>query len=133
MSENLELVRSIYADWERGDMTRVDWADPGIEYVFADGPSPDRWAGSPEMAHGWRNFRSAWERFRAEATEYRELDSERVLVLARFSGKGKTSGLDIARMRSEGAHLFEVRGGKVTRIVNYLDRELALADLGLEA
>jgi hypothetical protein len=39
------------------------------------------------MAQGWQNFRGAWERFRTEATEYRELDSERVLVLARFSRK----------------------------------------------
>ena len=44
-SANVELVRSIYADWERGHFTTAEWADPEIEYVLVGGPAPGRWAG----------------------------------------------------------------------------------------
>jgi ketosteroid isomerase-like protein len=65
------------------------------------------------------------------ADDYRELDAERVLVLVHVRGRGKASGLELEQMRAKGAHLFQVRGGKVTSLVHYLDRERALADLGL--
>jgi ketosteroid isomerase-like protein len=83
------------------------------------------------MAAAWRGFLSTWEEFRAEVEECRELDSERVLVLNHFAGRGKTSGLELGQMGSKGAALYHVRGGKVTRSVFYFDRERAFADLGL--
>jgi len=91
VSANLDLVRSIYAAWERGDYRSADWADPDIEYVQLDGPSPGSWVGLPGMAEAWRGILSSWEELRVEAEEYRELDGERVLVVNHFSGRGKAS------------------------------------------
>jgi len=131
-SANLELVRSIYADWEQGDFSSAEWAHPQIEYVYADGPSPGSRTGLAGMAVGWRDWLSAWEGLRVEVDEFRQLDDERVLVLARFAGRGKTSGLEFAEIQPQGANVFHVRDGKVTRFVVYWDRDRALADLGLK-
>jgi ketosteroid isomerase-like protein len=132
MSENLDLVRSIVAAWERGDFGSVDWAHPEIDYVFAGGPSPGRWTGLDGMAEGARANLIAWEDFRVEAGEFRELDDERVLVLHSFTGRGRRSGLELDQLRANGASLFHVRGGRVTRLVAYMDSDRALADLGLK-
>ena len=131
MSANLDLVRSIYAAWERGDQSSVEWAHPEIEFVMVGGPSPGTWTGLAGIAEAARDFVSAWEDLRTEAEEYRELDDEQVLVLDHRSGRGKTSGLELSQIRTQGAHLCHIRDGKVTRLVRYMDRDRALADLGL--
>jgi ketosteroid isomerase-like protein len=131
MSANLDLARSIMAEWERGDFRSADWAHPEIEYVVVDGPTPGTWTGLAGMARGARANLEVWEAFRFEADQYRELDAERVMVLARRHGRGKTSGLDITEVHAQGLFLFHIRDGKVTRLVDYLDRDRALADLGL--
>jgi ketosteroid isomerase-like protein len=119
------------ADWARGDFGSTDWAHPEIEYVWADGPLAGRWIGLAAMAKHFGDFMSAWEQFRMEPEEFREIADGRVLVLAQFVGRGKTSGLELEQMQAKGAGLFHIRRGKVTRYVGYLDREHALADLGL--
>jgi len=134
-SANLDLVRSIYADWERGDFKSSGWADPEIECVIADGPAPGHWRGPNAMWEAWRDFFGVWEDWRTAADEYRELDGERVLVLenrrARAKGSGLRIGQESGETHSKGASLFHVRDGTVTRFVTYFDRERALADLGL--
>ena len=132
MSEHLDLVRSIYAEWERGDFSSAEWAGPEIEFVWADGPEPGSHKGQPAMAKAMRDWLSAWADLRQVPEQYRELDRERVVVLHRFTASGKTSGVDLRQMEAEGAAVFHFRGGKVTRIDHYYNRDRALADLGLE-
>jgi ketosteroid isomerase-like protein len=83
------------------------------------------------MAAGFADWFSAWEDVQNEADECREINGERVLMLGRFSGRGRRSGVELGRMRTRGANLFHVRDVKVTRIVSYWDRNRALADLRL--
>jgi hypothetical protein len=128
-SANVDLVRSIYAAWECGDFSSVEWADPEIEFVIADGPEPCCWKGLDGMAEDNRATLDAWEDVRIKAEAYRALDLERVLVLIRHHGLGKISRLETEQMHSKGANLFHVQGGKVTKLVVYFERQRALVDL----
>jgi ketosteroid isomerase-like protein len=131
MSANLDLVRSLFTDWKRGDYSSTDWADPEIEFVIADGPSPGAWTGVAGMIEAYREVMNAWQHYGGEAEEYRVLDEQRVLVLIHLSGRGKVSGLELEQMQPKAAGILQVRDGKVVKVVLYYDRKRALADLGL--
>jgi len=132
VSENLALVSSIFMGWEQGNFGSSDWAHSDIDYLAADGPDPAGGKGLVATAAIWRKVLGAWQDLRIHAEAYRELDHARVLVLVQFSARGKASGLQVGEMRANGAALFELRDGKVIRLVTYWDRDRALADLGLK-
>ena len=128
MSRNLDLVRSIYAAVARGDYSSADWASEHIEYVVADGVEPSTTNGLSGLAQAMRKAFSVMADWRDEPQELRELDANRVLVLSKFSGRGKTSGLAVEQ---DVAQVFEIHDGAVTRIVVYFEHRRALSDLGL--
>ncbi len=128
MSKNLDLVRSIYADWERGDFTRENWADPAIELVRPESLDSDPLKGRDASSGGWREWLGVWSDFHAEAHDYRDLDAERVLVFGRMRGTGRLSG---STTETETVNVFHIRERKVVRLVLYSNRDRALADLGL--
>jgi hypothetical protein len=75
MAHNLELLRSIYADWERDDFSHDEWAHPDIELITPEGTDRGTVRGVREMEQAWRGYLSAWQDYRVEAEEYRELDA----------------------------------------------------------
>src|SRR5436190_23217527 len=103
MSENLDLVRSIYADWERGDFGSTKWAAPDIEYAVIGGPTPGNGRGLPSMAKALVDYVGPWEDYSVQVEEFRALDNERVLVLIRQRGRGRTSGWDLTQMQTQAA------------------------------
>ena len=131
-SSNLDLVRSIYADWERGDFSSTDWADPEIEFVIHGGTEAGRWTGLAATAAAWRDYVGVWEGFRVKAEEYGEVDGQRVLVLVQLTGTGTTSGLRLEEIEAKTANVIHLHEGRITKLVIYWDRDRALADLGLE-
>jgi ketosteroid isomerase-like protein len=122
---NADLVRPIYEEWGRGNWQprfelyhpRMEWGwsdeFPGLAGVYEDHRSPN-----PRL-RGWL---SGWEHWRAEADEYLEL-GDHVVVLASYHGRGKGSGVEI---HQEGAHVFELRDGKVVRLEIFANRTNAI-------
>ncbi len=131
-SANLELVRSIYVPWARGDFSSTEWAHPEIELVVADGPTPGRCTGVANMGKLWGETLSPWAEFGTHPEGFRELDGDRVLVPTHNTGRGKSSGLELGDLRTTGANLFHLSDGMVTKLVLYFDRERAFAELGLD-
>jgi ketosteroid isomerase-like protein len=131
MSENLDLVRSIYAAWERGDFTSSSWADPEIEYAVIDGPTPGGGRGLASMSEAMADYARPWQGYRVQVDQYRTLDDERVLVLLRQHGRGKASGTDLTAIHTDAANVLHVRDGKVIKLVVYWERARAIADLGI--
>jgi ketosteroid isomerase-like protein len=72
-----------------------------------------------------RTWLNEWEEWRAEAEEYVEM-GDYVVVLARYHGRGRGSGVEISQ---EGAHVFKLRDGKVVRLEIFASREKALAEV----
>jgi ketosteroid isomerase-like protein len=129
---NEALVRSICEAWERGDWSSAEWAAPEIEFVVAgDVPASGKWTGLADISEAMRDLLNPWAEVRLEVEEYRALDAERILVLGRFTGRGKTSGLDLGQIRPPSAFVFHIRSGKVITVVYYTYREHASADLDL--
>jgi ketosteroid isomerase-like protein len=131
VSSNLDLVKSIFADWERGDWSSADWADPQIEFEMIGGLAEGRWTGVSEMGKAWAAMLSAWDDLTADPDEFRELDDERVIVFLRNQGRGRGSGIEIGEISTKAANLFTIRDAKVTSLTLYWDRDRAISDLGL--
>lgn len=96
--ENLDLVRSISAPWQRGDFSSADWAHSEIEWVIADGPMPGRWTGVAGMVEGWRDFLSAWDQCRAGGGGVPRARREQVLRAVPLSARGKASRLEVGEI-----------------------------------
>jgi ketosteroid isomerase-like protein len=131
MPSNLEIVKSIYADWERGDFSSADWAAPDIDFAMVGGLIEGRWKGIAEMTDAWAAMLTAYDHLQAVSDEFRELDDDRVLVFLRNEGRGRESGIEIGPISTKAANVFRIRDGKVTELTLYWSRDRAIDELGL--
>jgi len=124
-SGNADLIRPIYEEWSRGNFQpKFDVYDPHMEWGWSEefpglaGVYEDQRNPNPRVA----SWLSPWEHWQVIADDYLEI-GDHVVVLATFRGRGKDSGVDIDQ---EGAHVFELREGKVIRLEIFASREKAM-------
>jgi ketosteroid isomerase-like protein len=128
---NVEVLRPVYAEWGRGNWRpRFEFYADEMEWGWSE-EFPDRGVSrDPEERSGrLREWLSPWEDWRCEAERFVPA-GELVVVLTRYTGRGKESG---ASVDTEGAHLWTLRDGKAIRLEVFSSRAKALNAAGLSA
>ena len=77
----------------------------------------------------FREWVAAFQSWIAEATEFIDVDEDRVLVMCTFMARWEGQQ---GELRVEGANLLTLRDGKLARIEHFLDREAALGAAGVK-
>ena len=130
--ENVAIVRELMGAVDRRDIdTFAGVVTPDFEWfpLFAAHVEGDAYRGREGIEAFLGEVDETWEEFRPMPEEYRDL-GDRVLALGRLRTRGRTSGVP---NDSPWGGVYELRGGKVSRIRTYLDHDEALRAAGLSA
>ena len=126
--ENVEIVRRIYDAYLLADFeTALSLIDTEVEVDVSLRPDGEVFHGHEGVAEALRTWTGAWEAFRAEVEEIRDA-GDHVIGVERQSGRGKGSGLPLARQFFA---VWTVHDGKVVRIAWFLSRSEAFEAAGL--
>ncbi len=128
--ENVDALQIVYEEWGRGNFRPTfnvygpdmewGWSEefPDVHGVFRD----------PELRSSrMLEWLGQWEDWRIAAEEYISAD-DFVVVLCRYTGRGKESG---ATVDTAGAHVWTMREGRAIRLEIFSSRSKALEAAGL--
>src|SRR3954447_12332849 len=126
--ENLEVVRRMYAAFDRGDGDSALAAFDADVVIDASHRVDGRIGhGREEMATILAEWLGAWEDWREDVEDIRDL-GDHVLVISTQRGRGKGSGVEF---ENRFGMLYEVRDGAIVRWTVYDDPAKALEAAGL--
>ena len=129
--ENVEIVRRSYEAFSRRDFDLLasEFWDPQIAWQTS---SEDPDAGTHQGREAVRRYVDHWldsfEGLHADIEEYIAVDKDRVFTWARWTGRGRGSGIVAEWVL---ATVFTLRDGRVIRAEEYFDRAEALEAVGL--
>ena len=129
--ENVEIVRDAFAAVNRGDRaTAIGYLHPEIvidatRRVF----NPTTYVGMQGIQQWIADTDEVWEQFGLDVSEYMDA-SDKVVVIGRLVGRGKSSG---ANVEQPIAGIWTLREGRIVRgEIGYTDRGEALEAAGLK-
>jgi uncharacterized protein len=117
---NLDLIRATYeGSSEENGRNLLAVLAPDAEWTEAEGfPYAGTYVGPNAIVAGvFRRLATEWIDYRAEVHTYLE-DSDRVAAFGTYSGTYRATDRS---MRAAFAHLYEVKGGKIARMTQYVD------------
>jgi ketosteroid isomerase-like protein len=130
--ENVEVVRQIYAEWQRGNMKAgVERFDPEIVFESFMPDATERIVvnGPAKVEAFMREFLRDWRDYRLIGDEYRKASPTRVFVRGRQAAIGRESGVAVEDTMLS---VWTFRDGKVVHLIFDRDRRRALEAAGLE-
>ena len=128
--ENVEVARQVVQAFNRRDLAAMNRRfDPEIEWTPGGPAAVERelYRGREEVSDGFTETWKAWEVFRLEEGEVRDLD-ESILWLGRTQLKGGASRVELDE---EFAILFALADAKIVRMRGFVGWQLALEAAGL--
>ncbi len=130
MSDGVEIVLGGYERYNGGErIPDLDfWAQDAEYHASSSDPDAAVHRGIEAIRRQFRAWEEAYPDLRVEPLEVKAA-GDTVFAWVRFVGHGAASGIPID-MRI--AHVHTVEDGRITRLVEYVDRADALAASGIE-
>ena len=129
-AENVALVRRSKETFNRGDRDgALESFAEDVEWVHPLDPfsGPQVFHGRSELRAFWAKVDAVWDDFRSEAQEYIDA-GERVVVPARVTGRGRTSGAEVSMVEIE---VLTIRDWAIAHRSAYAELDEALRAVGL--
>jgi hypothetical protein len=111
---------------EIAEDVRAVWAPEPVIAPFRSLLEGTEYSGSTALDEFVAATLESWTHVKFENREFRDIDAQRVLMLADLVGQGRESGVET---RASGAVIFVVRKGRIAEARTYANEEDARSEL----
>jgi ketosteroid isomerase-like protein len=123
--DNVDVVRRLFSALDDNQFEEVaGFFDPEVEWS----PTEGTFHGIEGVVKSFLEWMEPWDEHTIDPEEFIESGDDRVLATIHLTGRGEQSGVEINQRFFQ---LYTLRGGRITRMVEYVDRARALEAAGL--